>query len=97
MVMNDNINSLIVDKKDNVAVAMVELNTGDTAVYKIGDELKKVTIVDNVPVYHKFSVSNISEGDKIYKYGQVIGRAVKDIKIGEHVHLHNLISIRENI
>jgi hypothetical protein len=53
--------------------------------------------VDNVPVYHKFSVSNISEGDKIYKYGQVIGRAVKDIKIGKHVHLHNLISIRENI
>ncbi|WP_279237963.1 SAF domain-containing protein [Clostridium sp. HV4-5-A1G] len=33
----------------------------------------------------------------MYKYGQVIGRAVKDIKIGEHVHLHNLISIRENI
>ncbi|MEY8000491.1 UxaA family hydrolase [Clostridium sp. Mt-5] len=95
--MNDNINSLIVDKKDNVAVTMMELKIGDTAVYKIGDELKKVSIINNIPVYHKFSVSNIDKGEEIYKYGQVIGKAIKDIKIGEHVHLHNLISIRENI
>ncbi|MHC6178817.1 UxaA family hydrolase [Clostridium sp. JNZ X4-2] len=95
--MNDNINSLIVDKKDNVAVAISELKIGDTAVYKIGDELKKVSIINNIPVYHKFSISNIEKGEEIYKYGQVIGKAIKDIKTGEHVHLHNFISIRENI
>ncbi len=29
-----------------------------------------------------------------YKYGQVIGRATKDIEAGGHVHVHNLESTR---
>jgi hypothetical protein len=95
--MNNNINSLIIDKKDNVAVAISELKAGDIAVYKIGDKLQEIHIVNDIPIYHKFAVQNIEKGNEIYKYGQVIGKATKHIGMGEHVHLHNLISIRENI
>jgi len=30
----------------------------------------------------------------ILKYGEVIGEATKDIKVGEHVHVHNVASTR---
>jgi altronate dehydratase small subunit len=29
-------------------------------------------------------------GDDIMKYGEVIGAAVRSIRAGEHVHVHNL-------
>ncbi len=31
--------------------------------------------------------------DYVIKYGHVIGRAKRDIKVGEHVHVHNVESL----
>ncbi len=39
---------------------------------------------------HKIALTDISEGDQVLKYGQNIGRATKPIRVGEHVHSHNL-------
>jgi len=33
-------------------------------------------------------------GEDILKYAAVIGRATKDIQVGEHVHVHNVESTR---
>ena len=33
---------------------------------------------------------DFKEGDTILKYGHDIGKVVKDIKKGEHVHVHNV-------
>ena len=33
----------------------------------------------------------------IVKYGEHIGHAARDIKQGEHVHEHNVKSVRENL
>ena len=38
---------------------------------------------DVIPAGHKFALRNISKGETIIKYGQVIGRATCDIKEGE--------------
>lgn len=46
----------------------------------------------NVPAGHKYALRDIKEGEKIIKYGNVIGRATKDVKEGEWVHTHNLKS-----
>lgn len=39
---------------------------------------------------HKFALTDIRKGENIIKYGMPIGRAVRDIKTGEHVHTHNM-------
>ena len=36
------------------------------------------------------ATQQIKSGDTVIKYGHDIGRAVADIKVGEHCHVHNL-------
>jgi altronate dehydratase small subunit len=36
----------------------------------------------------------IGKGDDVVKYGEIIGRATADIAKGEHVHVHNIESLR---
>ena len=40
---------------------------------------------------HKIARQDHAEGDYIYKFGQIIGRATQPIKAGEHVHSHNCV------
>lgn len=44
----------------------------------------------SVPRGHKVALSAIKAGEKIIKYGEVIGSASQDIAEGEWVHSHNL-------
>ena len=50
--------------------------------------------LDNVEVNlsngHKYAICDIKRGQNIIKYGQPIGHATENIKMGEHVHTHNL-------
>ena len=43
---------------------------------------------------HKLALRQIGSGEEILKYGSVIGRATQDILPGEHVHVHNVQSLR---
>lgn len=45
-----------------------------------------------VPAGHKYALRDIREGEAIIKYGEIIGRATKNISKGEWVHTHNLKS-----
>ena len=47
---------------------------------------------EGIPAGHKQALYDIPEGAFVIKYGQIIGRATKDIKAGEWVHSHNLRS-----
>ena len=49
----------------------------------------------DVTIYHKLARHDIKKGDMVSKYGQHIGMAACDIKMGEHVHTHNIESKRE--
>ena len=46
--------------------------------------------VDEIPLGHKIAMLDLNEGDTILKYGHDIGKVVKSIKKGEHVHVHNV-------
>ena len=76
-------NVIILSKKDNVAVAAMSI----PAHKEINSNLKSR---DFIPFGHKIALSDINKNDFIYKYGQVIGIASKNIVEGEHVHSHNL-------
>ncbi len=46
----------------------------------------------NIPAGHKIALQDISQGGYVIKYGEIIGRAKKDIAKGEWVHTHNVES-----
>jgi len=68
-----------------------------TAVKK-GDALEHdgltITAANDVPVYHKIAKVFVKAGDEVYKHGEPIGTASRDIHAGEHVHTHNVESVR---
>ena len=45
-----------------------------------------------IPFGHKFALRNINKDELIKKYGQIIGLATEDIKIGDWIHTHNIKS-----
>ncbi|MDW7674418.1 MAG: UxaA family hydrolase [Bacillota bacterium] len=82
---------LIVNQKDNVATVLVDLPAGKELEISEG---YSVLLLDNIALGHKFALSNITSGEPVIKYGEVIGVASCDIKPGNHVHVHNIDSAR---
>ncbi len=84
---------LVHDKKDTVGVVVVEglkADTNMTCVVTADNSSFRLKAKMDVPIGHKIALADIKKGDTVWKYGQDIGRAVADIKKGEHVHVHNL-------
>lgn len=91
------INALIIDLKDSVAVAIEPITKGSEINYKVGDEVKTLTALDDIQIYHKLAIRDMVKGEPVVKYGEHIGIAGTDIKAGQHVHVHNVESHRENL
>ena len=70
--------------EDDVVIARVDLPTG-TLVTK-----ENVRTAVTIPAGHKLVVRDIANGGPVRRYNQIIGFATRDIKAGEHVHVHNL-------
>jgi altronate dehydratase small subunit len=79
---------------DKVAVALEMIPAGEAIDVKCENQEFMVTLKDEIQFGHKFAVIAILHGDEILKYGEVIGRATRDIEPGEHVHIHNLEGTR---
>lgn len=76
--------AIIINPRDNVGVALFELKKGET--------FGNIEIINNIPEKHKFALTDITKGESVIKYGYPIGRATTDIKKGDHIHTHNLIT-----
>ena len=84
---------IIHDIKDNVGVVVIEkINPKqDCACWIMEDDSStKILSLDEIPLGHKIAMIDLSVGDTILKYGHDIGKVVKSIKKGEHVHVHNV-------
>ena len=86
--------ALVIDPRDDVAVALVDLRAGETCTLRVGEEVRAVEIRGEIPFGHKFALRKIERGDDVLKYGEVIGEATAGIEVGEWVHVHNLVSKR---
>jgi len=85
---------LVLHPGDNVAVALVPLQAGDTVAID-GSPLGSVLQVRMaIPVGHKVALCALGPGDKVIKYGQPVGVVTQHIAPGEHVHIHNVVSAR---
>jgi altronate hydrolase len=74
---------LLIDPRDDVAVALTGLAPGDSVA-------ENVTAASDIPAGHKVALRAIASGEPVRKYGWPIGRATADIAPGDHVHSHNL-------
>jgi len=74
---------LLIDPRDDVAVALTSLAAGDRVV-------ENVLAAGDIPAGHKVALRAVAKGDPIRKYGWPIGHATADIAAGDHVHSHNL-------
>ena len=84
---------IIHDQKDNVGVVVVEKITPkqDCSCWIMeNDSSIKIQSLDEISLGHKIAMADLKEGDTILKYGHDIGKVVKSIKKGEHVHVHNV-------
>jgi altronate dehydratase len=77
-------------KEDNVAVALKDLKAGE--VVEVNNF--KMRLIEDVSFGHKIALKDIKKGEKVIKYGEVIGQAIIEIKKGAHVHVHNIKSLR---
>ncbi|HOJ09212.1 MAG TPA: altronate dehydratase family protein [Clostridiales bacterium] len=93
---------IILDKKDNVAVALKDMDIGDIisvagdAAMDISDTIEDIndtTVCDGkaerIKAGHKVAIRDIPKGENIIKYGYPIGHATCHISAGQWVHTHN--------
>jgi altronate hydrolase len=71
---------------DDVAIARVPISPGTGL--SIGG--RAIQVRDHIPLGHKIALAHKHPGDILHRYGQRIGRALREIQPGEHVHVHNL-------
>lgn len=77
-------------EKDNLVTCVKAMKAGEWIVVD-GVEIE---VKDDIPKYHKMAVAEIRKGQPVYKYGEVMGVASRDIRVGEWAHVHNIESTR---
>ena len=81
---------MIMNSRDNVAVCLRELNAGEAIDLTDSGLALPLQVLDAVPLGHKVALAQVPAGEPIIKYGEVIGRAIREIRRGQHVHTHNI-------
>ncbi len=82
--------AIVVDKLDNVATALRNLEQGKSIrIHAEGTE-NEITVKESIAQGFKVALEDISEGQPVIKYGEIIGLATQNIAKGICVHIHNL-------
>jgi altronate dehydratase small subunit len=86
--------SLVMNEKDHVATVLRDIPVGEVVRYRRGESLETLLLLDSIAFGHKVAITPIKQGADVYKYGDIIGRATRNIEPGEHVHVHNIEGVR---
>ena len=84
---------IVHDENDSVGVVTVEgLKTNDTVTGWVMDQDKLIDIKINqdIPIGHKLAIKKLNKDNTVIKYGADIGRTIANIKVGDHLHVHNV-------
>jgi hypothetical protein len=80
------VRTVVMNKKDNVAVLLEKGVSGDFCSYN-GEDIK---LLEGIEFGHKIALKDFTRGDIVYKYGEEIGYALEDIAKGQWIHNHNM-------
>lgn len=86
--------AMMINPKDNTATALADIEARERVnlTSMSGQVEGEIMAQQAVPFGHKLAITDIGKGDKILKYGEVIGLATQPIKKGDYVHVHNVES-----
>lgn len=89
------VKSLCLQAQDNVGTMLGNAEPEDTIsiTNPALEEVSRIRAENKIVFGHKVALRDIAEGEKIIKCAAVIGKATRDIRKGEHVHIHNVVSI----
>lgn len=77
---------LKIHPKDNVLVALQDLNQGEEVFY--GGETYRLK--ETIPAKHKFYIADLGEGEEVIMYGTLVGKTQYGVRIGERMSTDNL-------
>lgn len=81
--------TILLNSKDSVAVALIDLKKGEQVNASLDDISVDVVLLEDVSFGHKYALRDIGKGEEVIKYGMPIGKALSSIRTGEWVHIHN--------
>ena len=84
--------AVVLHCRDNVATALVDVAPGRYECVR-DDRRTTLCVPDLIPAGFKLALFDIGRGERIFKYGYVIGLATMDIGAGRCVHVHNMSSL----
>jgi hypothetical protein len=79
---------------DDVAVLLEALGQDAVVTVVRRGETISLRIREALPLGHKIALRDLPAGHHVRKYGEVIGALRHPVAAGEHVHVHNLKSLR---
>lgn len=88
---------ILINPNDNVVTLVDEAAPGQVVQYMTPEGPREIALLDAIPFGHKVAVVDISPGEEIVKYDQVIGSASGAIAKGRHVHAHNIQSAVQGV
>jgi altronate dehydratase small subunit len=88
--------AIVLNPADNVATLLDFGRAGGSCTLQ-GEASGEVKLAQDIAFGHKVCIADIPKGANVLKYGQVIGRATRALKAGEHAHVHNVVSGRQSV
>jgi altronate dehydratase small subunit len=88
------VTAIVMEAADNVATVLRDIGPHTEVEFSVADKKRIVRVSERICFGHKFAIQDIKKGERIVKYGEPIGIATRDIRSGQHVHVHNLESAR---
>ena len=82
------------DVHDNVAIVLESIAAGQEVIVDVGGKPIRVQALEPIALGHKIALVDLRAGDRLVKYGEVIGEATAPVAQGSWVHVHNLHSLR---
>jgi (2R)-sulfolactate sulfo-lyase subunit alpha len=87
---------LVHKPEDSVGVAITDIDAGEKIIGIVQDNNSKIELlsVNAIHLGHKIAIKPIPLNAKITIFGWPCGYATQAISLGEHVHVHNIKSMR---
>ncbi len=79
---------LLMSPEDNCLIARTQLAAGET----LAIDGAAVTLAEDIPLGYKVARTALHPGDKVVRYGALIGSVTAEVAPGAMLHTHNLAS-----
>lgn len=86
--------AIVLHEDDDVAVLAAAVAAGDDVVTRGARAGLTLRSSAALGIGQKLALRALAAGADVRKYGEVIGRLTADVAAGDHVHVHNLVSLR---